>query len=268
MSFWNRKKENKESQQEPKMVVDRFADMEQELAENNPERAQEVNGARYIPSPILDDEQPAYMRKGMSLGNKDLEVEKKPNEGGNLNSMTGANKPHVFSSGRDFSKQLGQLQDQTNQEERIKGMPVVPKSKNQVLNRNDVKEDEMNFAMQQLVKEQEVEEVQRQNVIKTRQTPIPEAPLPENIKRTAHGFLVSVVMNEQQFQEYCKGNKSVLKIFPVLAETPEKAANLMESKKMIPIEVFDYNFFKAQVERVEQLARENNIVLLKSNLKF
>ena len=241
MFKWLEKKDqsgNTKEQHEPNLNSSRFDDMENDLQGENPERAKEANGSRYIVSPIVEEQSVQF--KGEKV-------------------YPETDKPSVFSSGRSFTRQIGELQKKDEKvEERIKGMPVVPKSKN---NSNDY--------LRGNIREEEVKEavdlsnhVDSNYQVRTVRE-IPEAPISENTKKTAHGYLVSVVMNEEQFSEYCKGNKNVLKVFPVLAEAPEKAAELMEAKGMIPIEVFDYNFFKAQVERVEQLAREHNIVLIR-----
>lgn len=241
--IFRKKPEETLGQKEPDMGGDRFSDMEKDLQEANPERSKEAAG-KYVISPIVE-ENPA----------KEPRVPVYPS----------GNKPSVFSSGRNFTKQLGEMQSQTNERnenaeprEKINGMPVVPKSHNQEYNRSQVKEEQVKEAVQL---EQESFNM-RQQTVRVRND-IPEAPLPENAKLTAHGYLVSSVMNEEQFSEFLKGNKNVLKFFPVLADNPEKAAKLIESKKMIPVEVFEYNFFKQQVERVEQLAAENNITLVR-----
>lgn len=242
---FGKKKEQLEPQ-EPNMGNDRFSTMEKELQEGNPERQKEANGARYIPSPIVEE--------------KEIKEPRMP-------VYPTGNKPQVFSSGRQFSKQLGAFQSQgqiqEEENERVDRMPVVPKARTHEFNRPKVREEDVKQAINQLHEDKNEGTGAVYQNSRIRQE-ISEAPLPQNSQRTANGYLVSIVMNEQQFQEFLKGNKSVLKVFPVLAENPEKAAQLMEKKNMIPIEVFEYNFFKSQVERIEQLARENNITLLRN----
>lgn len=237
-----RKKSENTEKKEPNMSGDRFSDMEKDLQEANPERSKEAAGG-YIISPIVEE-------------NK---IEKEPSVPVNPSE----NNPSVFSSGRNFTKQLGEMQAKNNDEEadrqQIKGMPVFPKNNKQEYTRSHIREEQVQEAVKL---EQESFNMQQQTV--RVRNDIPEAPLPENAIKTAHGYLVSAVMNEQQFSEFLKGNKNVLKLFPVLADNPEKAAKLIESKEMIPVEVLDYNFFKQQVERVEQLAAENNITIVRS----
>lgn len=241
--LFGRKSEEKagQDQKEPNMGGDRFADMEQELQETNPERTREAAG-RYTASPVAEEQ-------------RNMREPRTP-------VYPTGNKPSVFSSGRNFTKQLGEHHAKTHEndeQQRVQGMPVVPKSQNSEYTREVVRDDDVKQAVNLL--EQESSTMRNQTI---RVRNIPEPQIPDNATRTANGYLVSAVMNEQQFAEFLKGNKNVLKLFPVLAEDPEKAAKLIESKKMIPVEVFDYNFFKQQVERVEQLAAENNIMLLRS----
>ena len=244
--LFKKKSEDSINQKEPNMGGDRFSDMEKDLQEANPERSKEAAG-RYTISPIA----------GVNV---DEPV--KPIKEPRVPVYPSGNKPAVFSNPRNFSKQLGDFQSKENEneaaKERIQGMPVVPRNTNQEYNRHPVREEQVNEAVRL-----EHENANRHSTTRIR-SEIPEAHIPENATKTAHGYLVSAVMNEQQFAEFLQGNKNVLKLFPVLADNPEKAAKLIESKKMIPVEVFDYNFFKQQVERVEQLAAENNIILLKS----
>jgi hypothetical protein len=239
-----RKKSENTEKKEPNMSGDRFSDMEKDLQEANPERSKEAAGG-YIISPIVEE-------------NK---IEKEPSVPVNPSG----NNPSVFSSGRNFTKQLGEMQSKNHDEEearqQIEGMPVFPKNNKQEYSRSPIREEQVQEALKL---EQESFNLHQQTVRVIKDIPIPEAPLPENARKTAHGYLVSAVMNEQQFSEFLKGNKSVLKLFPVLADNPEKAAKLIESKEMIPVEVLDYNFFKQQVERVEQLAAENNITIVRS----
>lgn len=245
--LFKKKSEDAINQREPNMGGDRFSDMEKDLQEANPERSKEAAG-RYTISPVA----------GANVTNEEVKTVKEAR----VPVYPSGNKPAVFSNPRNFSKQLGDFQTKENEseaaKERIQGMPVVPRNNNQEYNRHPVREEQVSEAVR-------LEQENSHRHLTTRvRNEIPEAQIPDNATKTAHGYLVSAVMNEQQFSEFLQGNKNVLKLFPVLADSPEKAAKLIESKKMIPVEVFDYNFFKQQVERVEQLAAENNIVLLKS----
>jgi hypothetical protein len=89
----------------------------------------------------------------------------------------------------------------------------------------------------------------------------------EEVKRQkARGFIVQLVSNEEELEQLkATGNGQLIKLLPILSNTEQNAAEFAQNNGAIVIGVLNYEMLKLQAELIENLAKQQNIELVREN---